>query len=539
MLRLPAVLAVTLAACSNERPPPTVDPVDAGATGDRAAPRCAVRFDGDPAIRVRTSERRRLRMVLDPPTPGVGLRVGVVGVGLDASLAETRLVTGADGSAETELTAPTDSATFRVRATAECGAEGSVEVAVGDRGFGSIAADAVYRGYRTPERLELNIVSGAECPAGGGDPMQRTAVPLPGGVVRFGSLPADLTFTVWAQALGAEAVVLAQGCAPPQTIRADQESVASVLFVDRPLRLAGRYALDLSLDLAATDADLRARWTAPVRRELLAAGSTASYVAREVSRAVGGAGGGVDGGASALQAVFDAALRSGLRARFEAELTTRGLLLEDRFDQVAATTARSLGAVRWRLTFPAAPDGRPAAPLESVVVLDPGTPDVTRDDARLALGQEGTVALSLGAGDVATLTLQGTSLPWTRVARGALGAVTGRLGASTTGEYAAAPLCPVAAAVLRHASGLCDEACIQGACRRAVDALARAFDDGVASHLAARSATTVRMGATATPVPRGLLVGRAQGTFTGRWTADPTVAFGGSWSLQHLDPMAP
>lgn len=535
MSRLLAVLAVALAACSNEgRPSP---PADAGAMTDRATPRCSVRFDGDVSIRVHTSERRRLRVVLDPPTPGVGLRVGVVGIGLDASLTETRMASMEDGSAETVLIAPTDSATFRVRATADCGAEASVEVAVGDRGFGAIAADAVYRGARTPRRLELNLASGSECPTMGGDPTRRTVVPLPGGVVRFGSLPADLTFTVWAQALGVDDVVLAQGCAAPQTIRADEESAASVRFVDRPLRLADQYTLDLALDLAGTTGDLRGRWTAPVRREVLAAGSTASYIAHEVSRAVGEASGATDGGTSDLQAVFDAAMRAGLGARFDAELTTRGLLLEDSFDQIAATTARALGAVRWRVTFPAGSSGAAVSPVASEVILDPGTPDVTRDDAHLPLALEGTVATAVGDGDAMTIALSDTSLPWTRVARGALGAVTVRLGASTTGEYAAAPLCPVAAAVLRDASGVCDSACIQSACRRAVDALARAFDDEVASQLSPRATTSFRMTAAATPLPGSLVVDRASGTFTGRWTADPMVTLQGPWTLQHVAPM--
>ena len=526
-----------LVACSNEgRTSPSPD---AGPASDRPVARCSVRFDGDPAILVRTSERRRLRIVLDPPTPGVGLRVGVVGVGLDASLTDTRMITGEDGSAQTELIAPTDSATFRVRATAECGAEASVEVAVGDRGFGSIAADAVYRGSRTPERLELDIVSGSECPTVAGDRMGRTRVPLPGAVVHFGSLPAGLTFTVWAQTLGLDDVVLAQGCAAPQTIRADQESATSVLFVDQPLHLSGQYALDLSLDLASTTTDLRDRWTAPVRRELLSAGSTASFITREVSRAVAEAGGATDGGSSPFQLVFEAALRSGLGARFDAELTTRGLRLENSFDQIAATTARALGSVRWQLTFPAMPNGDAVAPTGSEVVLDPGTPDVSRDDARLALGPEGTVALSVGVGDIATITLSNTSLPWARVARGALGAVTVRLGASTTGEYAAAPLCPVAAAVLREASGVCDAGCIQVACRRAVDALARAFDDEVASQLSPRSTTTFRMAAVATPVARSLVVDRARGMFVGQWTTDPAATLSGPWTLQHLSPTRP
>lgn len=537
MLRQLALLAAALAACStNDRP--SSPPADGGAVSDVAAPRCAARFDGDASILLRTSERRRLRVVLDPPTANVAVRLGVVGVGLDASLADTRVLTGADGAAETELTAPTDSATFRVRATAECGAEATVAVAVGDRGFGSIAADAVYRGARSPQRLELNLASGADCPTAGGDPARRTVVPLPGAVVRFGSLPADLTFTVWAQAVGDGDVVLAQGCAAPQTVHADQASPTSVLFVDRPLRLADRYTLELTLDLAATAGDLPARWTAPVRRELLEAGSTAGYIAREVSRAVGEAGG-VDGGSSALQAVFDAAVRAGLGARFDDELTARGLQLEGSFDQIAGTTARALGTVRWQLTLPTSPAGARVAPAESAVVLDPGTPDVARDDARLTLPAEGSVALAVGGGDIVTLSLDEASLPWARIARGALGAVTVRLGASTTGEYVAAPLCPVAASVLRDASGVCDAACIQVACRRAVDALARVFDDEVAGQFATRSAASVRMAAVGTPLARTLVVDRAQGTFVGQWTADPAVALGGPWLLQRVAPTAP
>ena len=536
MSRLLAALAVVLAACSHEDH--RASSADAGATSDRAVAQCSVRFDGDPAILVRTSERRRLRVVLDPAMPGVGLRIGVVGVGLDASLSATRALTDSNGSAEIVLIAPTDSATFRVRATAECGGETSVAVAVGDRGFGSFAANAVYQGSRTPLRLEMNLVSGSECPTAGGDPMTRTRVPLPGGVVRFGSLPADLTFTAFAQAIGADDLVLAQGCAAPQTIRAGQESVASVLFEDRPLRLADQYTLGLTLDLTATAGDLRADWTAPIRRELLTAGSTANYIAREVSRAVGEASGGTDGGTSALQMVFDTALRAGLGARFDAELTTRGLVLEDSFDELAATTARALGAVRWQITFPAMSAGGAATPVASAVVLDPGTPDVARDDARLTLSPEGTVSLSVGNGDISTIDLVNTTLPWTQVARGALGAVTLRLGASTTGEYVAAPLCPVAAMVLRDASGICDAACIQSACRRAIDNLARIFDDEVASHLASRTTTSFRMAAVAAPLAQGLVLDRAQGEFLGQWTSYTAAPLAGPWTLQHIVPVA-
>lgn len=533
MSRLLGVLAVALAACSNAPMNPV--PSDAGVSSDRPTPTCALRFEGDAMVRLRTSERRRLRMVVTPPTAGVNLRVGVVGVGLDSSLADTRLNTGPDGSAETELTASTDSATFRVRATADCGAEASVEVAVGDRGFGSLAADAVYRGARTPTRLELGVVPGTVCPASVDDPARRTPLALPGGVVRFGSLPADLTFTVWAEAVGDDGAVLARGCAAPQTVHADVEATAPVLFVDRPLRLDDRYTLDLELDLAATAPDLRTRWTAPIRREILASGSTAGYVAREVSRAVATASGSPDAGV-ALQAAFETALRSGLGARFDAEVVRRGSLLEDSFDDLAETTAQALTGVRWRVTFAANAAGDATALSASGVTVDPGTPDVSRDDTEVALSPEGTAAISVGTGDIVTVSLQDAGLPWTQVARGALGAVTRRFGASTTGDYAAASLCPVAVMVLRDATGVCDAACIQGACRRAVDELARAFDGEVASQLAARSATTFRMAAVAAPAERSLVIGRAHGMAVGRWTSDESATLGGRWTLQRVGP---
>lgn len=535
MFRLLGVLAVSLAACSNAaQNPPTAD---AGATSDHPAPTCAVRFDTDPSLRVRTSERRRLRIVVDPPAAGVGLRVGLVGVGLDASLTATQLVTGADGAAETELIAPTDSATFRVRATAACGAEASIEVAVGDRGFGALAADAVYRGARTPTRLDLGVVSGSTCPASIDDPSRRTSVTLPGGTVRFGSLPADLPYTVWAEAMGSDGEVLARGCAAPQTLRANETSTASVLFVDRPLRLDGPYALELELDLAATATDLRARWTAPVRRDLLASGSTAGYLTREVSRAVADASGSADAGV-ALQMAFEAALRGGLGARFDAELRRRGLMLEDSFDALADTTARSLAGVRWRVTF--APDAMgSASPTRSTVSLDPGTPDVARDDTEVDLAADGYVAVTVGTGDVATVTLRDAALPWTRVARGALGAVTRRLGASTTGEYAASALCPVAAMMLREATGICDATCIQNACRRTVDQLAQAFDNEVASQLSARAQTSFRMAAVATPEAHALVITRAQGMAVGQWAVEDTTTLGGRWTLQRIEPSTP
>lgn len=486
-------------------------------------------------VRLRTSERRRLRMVVSPPTAGMNLRVGVVGVGLDSSLADTRVTTGPDGIAETELTASTDSAMFRVRASADCGAEASVEVVVGDRGFGSLAADAVYRGARTPARLELGVVPGAACPTSVDDPTRRTPLALPGGVVRFGSLPADMSFTVWAEAMGDDGAVLARGCAEPQTVRADSEAMATVPFVDRPLRLDDRYTLDLELDLAATASDLRARWTAPVRREIYAAGSTAAYVAREVSRAVAAASTSPDAGV-ALQAAFEMALRSGLGARFDAEASRRGSLLEDSFDDVAETTAQAMAGVRWRVAFAADASGGTATLTASGVTVDPGTPDVSRDDTEVALAPEGGASVSVGTGDIVTVSLHDAGLPWTQVARGALGAVTRRFGASTTGDYAAASLCPVAAMVLRDATGVCDAACIQAACRRAVDELARAFDGEVASQLASRSATTFRMAAVASPAERSLVIGRAQGMAVGRWTSDEAATLSGRWTLQRVSP---
>ncbi len=512
-------------------------PADAGAVSDRAAPTCTVRFEGEPTVRLRTSEQHRLRVAVTPPTAGMSVRVGVVGVGLDSSLADTLLTTGPDGTAETELTASTDSATFRVRATAGCGAEASVEVAVGDRGFGALAADAVYRGSRSPTRLELGVVAGTACPATVDDPMRRTQLAPPGGVVRFGSLPADLTFTVWAEAMGDDGAVLARGCAAPQTVHADEESMTSVLFVDRPLRLDDRYTLDLELDLAATATDLRARWTAPVHRDVMASGSTAGYVAREVSRAVAAASGSVDGGV-ALQMAFEAALRAGLGARLDAEVSRRGLLLEDSFDDLADITIQALTNVRWRVAFASNASGDATALVDSDVTVDPATPDVARDDTEVTLAPEGTAAVSVGTGDIVTVTLQDAGLPWTRVARGALGAVTSRLGASTTGEYAAAALCPVAATVLRDATGVCDASCIQVACRRAVDELARVFDNEVASQLAARSETTFRMAAVATPVAHSLVIDRAQGMSAGRWTADDSATLGGRWTLRRVGPPA-
>ncbi len=525
-------MAVLGAACSQGA---SVAPVDAGGT-EVAVPRCALAFNGDATVLLRTSEQRVLQIAVDPARSGIALRAALVGPALDASLAATDLVTGNDGTAAVNLTAPTGSTTFRVRVTASCGGEAYANVAVGDRGFGGIAAEARYEGARSPTSLGLGVVPGAACPTmltG-----TSTRVSLPGGIVRFGALPADLAFTVWGAAYGDDGAVLAQGCAPPQVIRSAGEAMAAVTFVDAPLRASGSYVLALHTDLAGTAPTAVVRWVAPVLRDVAATGSSASYLAAVISAALatGDAGaasdaGNVDAGALGEQG-FDAAVRAGLGARLDDALLRRGADLPSAFGALAATTLAALRAPRWSLDLGTAPAGMTGwAVTGSRAVLDPGTPDVNRDDALVDLGAMGHASMELHGADVLTVRVEGVALPWTRLARAALGAVTARAGAASTGEYVAAQVCPVAAAVLAEAAP-CGDACVRAACRRAVDVLAQEFDGAVASELMARSSADFVLSASAAADGHTLSVGRAEGAGAGQWFGEPGTPLAPSWTLQ-------
>jgi hypothetical protein len=520
-----------LAAHCGDAPPAAVD---AGAA-DRPAATCELRVTPSAVQQLRSGERVTFTASVSPPTAGTEVRFALVGDALDGSLSTTRASIGADGAASSELTAPSSSASFRVRASARCAADAYVDVSVGDRGFGMLVAEALYRGARQPERLSVGIYRAMDCvslsPAG---PDRAAVVPLPGGAVRFGELPAGLDYVVRGLAIGRDGLELAAACAGPLRVDRDATARTTLVFTDAPLRLATRYGLALSFDLSALAAAAAARWVVPVREEVTRAGGDAAVLGFELASAVEAAA--APAARERDRAAFEAAWSDRLASALTLQLARRESQIGPLFQRLAEATGSVAAMARSSSAATVSPGDRERFTVEGVrYVLDPETPDVRGDDVEVPTTATGRLRVSVGLRDALLVDVEGYPLPWNVLARTALSAWLSRQGVSSSGEYAAVSVCPVLLPVARGATGSCDDDCINAACRRAFIALGARFENAITTQEPLRTLADLRLTGAPQTAPGELVVERLAGIATGGFREDASSSIAASAQLTRAD----
>ena len=155
------------------------------------------------------------------------------------------------GIAEIQFIAPSSAAaTLEIRASADLAADEWLGVSVSARGFGAIAATAIYTGARAPTSLEVELFDGVPCTQLSSSSAVRSAtIPSGGGIATFSGLPAGDIFALRSTALGTGNLALATGCVDALELADGETDSVEVPFRDLPLVAAGGYSAVLALDL--------------------------------------------------------------------------------------------------------------------------------------------------------------------------------------------------------------------------------------------------------------------------------------------------
>ena len=511
--------ALLAAHCAD--PAPT--PVDAG-MAETPPVICELRLTPSDPQHLRTGEVVTFTAHVSPASAASEVRFALVGDALDGSLSATRVAIAADGTAGSELTAPSAAASFRVRASARCAADSYVDVSVGDRGFGALVAEAVYRGARQPERLSVGIYRAVDCVSLSTTGPDRAApVPLPGASVRFGELPAGIDYVVRGLAIGRDGVEVATACAGPARVDVDSTESVTLVFNDAPLRMAERYGVAFSFDLSSVATASTSQWTAPVTAEIARAGGDAAVLGLELANAV------ADAATPALRerdrANFEAAWRDRLAASFATQLTRRDAELGPLFNRLAGVVGSIAASPRSTAQATVTTSDQARFTLDGIrYVLDPETPDVRGDDVDVPISTTSRIRVGAGLRDALTVDVDSYPLPWNVLARSALGAWLSRQGVSSSGEYAAVTVCPVLVPIARGSAGACNDDCVTAACRRALTSLGGLFETAITSLEPPRSLADLRFTAAPQPVAGGLLIDRLAGIATGGLREDSSTS---------------
>ena len=189
------------------------------------------------------------------PIEDASVRLAILGSANDASLDSVGGVTDAEGRVQATVRAGTAASAFRVRASAERASPVSVEVSVGEGGFGDIRARLQAPANRQSERIETRLFTNRFCddPAVMDGPGARVRTLGDGEVeTTFATLPADVTYAVVGRALGPIAcgeAILGWGCTDSINVAPNEVSFASVVIKPQPLDADG--AFDVALVVGA------------------------------------------------------------------------------------------------------------------------------------------------------------------------------------------------------------------------------------------------------------------------------------------------
>lgn len=514
-----ALLVFALHGCAS----PAIVASDAAAPADAPTPRppCEVSFDPVAPLRARTSEQVIVRTRVRPAQYGTEVRFGLVGDAGDASLSATRALTDADGVASLVLIAPSSPAAFRLRASLGCGAEGFQDVSVGDRGFGSVSVAADYRGARAPSSVLVSLFRASDCASLPAEPDRSITLSPQGGSFVFSALPAGIDYAVRAVALGGSRVSLATGCDGPLHVETDRTTASRIVFNDVPLRFGALYDLSLRYDLSSLAAVSAAGWRDAAAAEVARAGGDGGLLGGELTESVVGAALPAERDLARMQ--FMQLLAAGLSNTLTTQLSRRGASIDGQFARLSELVAAVLANARSTCVLRAAMDGERETLVQVERVeftLDPSTPEVSRDDVVVPVRDGGTGRLGFGLGDGIDVSLRAFSAPYARLELNALGALLGRLGMMNSAAYVSASVCPIVTSLVRGQTGLCDDACVATACRRAISRVGAAFEVALTADGSARNALDLGFSAMGAALPAGLTVDHASGPAVGAFVGE-------------------
>jgi len=183
----------------------------------------------------------------DAVVKGAHVSFAFQGIAQDSSLSSLDVATDAEGLAENTLMVGEFVGTFTVEISAPGAASVTVQVSVGNAGFGTVIVKAPYTGERQVRRRRIAIVPEVECAdaePNAGDHMELLAEPSDEAVFL---LPAETDYAVVAFAHGLDDTVLALGCTLLEAVAADEETTVEVSFTDHILHPSGNYELEAEL----------------------------------------------------------------------------------------------------------------------------------------------------------------------------------------------------------------------------------------------------------------------------------------------------
>ncbi|HMI90145.1 MAG TPA: hypothetical protein VK509_02225, partial [Polyangiales bacterium] len=190
----------------------------------------------------------RLTDLKDRPISGVPIGFALLGRPQDASLGGISALTDEDGVASTTIMAGAKAAAFNVRVSAPGAYEQLVDVAISNKGFGTLVVRARYDGPRKVAERTV-VTRAASCKELSKDGIGDAMLRLPEGQaeVQFLALPAGIDYAVLAFARGEDGTVVAQGCLEGVRVRADASTQVEIAFSDEPISVDGELALHADL----------------------------------------------------------------------------------------------------------------------------------------------------------------------------------------------------------------------------------------------------------------------------------------------------
>lgn len=217
------------------------------------APGADILYVGESPLTLSPGERARLLFTVRPRGHH-SVRFALTGDSGDASLDVGMVTSDENGNVSVELTAPSTSRTFVVRATLPLGASAEAPVSVSGLGFGSIEVVPSYSGKRKLSRIVGTVATGTSC-------ADLVGIPPPDGPL-VGQAIHPRSPVVEAAPVGPSLVVTARagyfagGCMDIKGLRAGETKSVVVPLLDRPLML--RDPLLLSFELDASETAVRA-----------------------------------------------------------------------------------------------------------------------------------------------------------------------------------------------------------------------------------------------------------------------------------------
>jgi len=233
---------VLLPACgsSADGSPPFTSGGSGGGSGNTGLP-TSLAFEPSATLALAPGEQRTLRVVAKPAAE-YHIRFALIGEADDAALDLSEVDSNAQGIAEVGLTAPTTSATFRVRASVGTSESAEAAVSVSAGGFVTLVVHPDYSGKRLKwgDRWVASVRAGTDCAS-------LTGTPPPDGDLKATSEVAqnlffkdpqiDLVPVGPALAVTVRAGHFAGGCVDVPPLVAGQPITVTVPVADRPMQL--------------------------------------------------------------------------------------------------------------------------------------------------------------------------------------------------------------------------------------------------------------------------------------------------------------